>query len=649
MSLAYRHILLFLQLMIFSVVSEAQISDTLLLQQVEIFASTEQLHEKALIQKIDKTVLQAKSLNTVADLLQQNSGIFIKDYGPGSLATASFRGTTASHTKVLWNGVPINAPNNGQVDFNRLPVFFVDEAQLARGAQSASLHGGLGGLVMLNNQSAFNQGFQIELKQAVGSFNSYGTYADISLSLKNLHLRSRIFRASSQNDFEYLNTAPIPAQKMKQEKADFLDRGFLQEIHWQKRRSLLSFISWSQWNNRNLPPIMTNLERGGNPEERQDDRFHRNILSYKYFWSKASLELKSSYFAEYQHYFIRTTSNYGSYETVSQIDSKNNLHFWQQEINFTQAFGTNWELNATNIISRQAAFSTSYENKKQRDQYALRVKMIYQDEKGHLLEFGAHQDDLDGKLMVLSPFAHFTANIPGTKRWHYSVGLSRNYNAPSLNDLYWYPGGNPNLLAEKALQSDFLLQYKLKQENYAISVSAGLYASHVEDWIQWRPTENRYWVPENISKVFARGAELFFKSKYKQGKLKHNLQINYTFTRTTDESPLAQIENTQGRQLIYIPKHQANAAYRLYWNQWFFSYTVVFTGKRNTSLNENEFYGFALPAYTLHHLSLSKTWKNFSADFQLNNIFDKNYQAIRWRAMPGRNFTIALSYQFKKK
>jgi outer membrane cobalamin receptor len=46
---------------------------------------------------------------------------------------------------------------------------------------------------------------------------------------------------------------------------------------------------------------------------------------------------------------------------------------------------------------------------------------------------------------------------------------------------------------------------------------------------------------------------------------------------------------------------------------------------------------------------LSKTWKNFSADFQLNNIFDKNYQAIRWRAMPGRNFTIALSYQFKKK
>ena len=649
MRIAFRQILLLLQLMIFSLASKAQLPDTLLLQQVEVVASSDQSSEMALIHSIDQTILQTKSINTVADLLQQHSGIFIKDYGPGSLATASFRGTAASHTKVIWNGVPVNAPNNGQVDFNRLPVFFVDEAQLARGAQSASQQGGIEGSVMLNNQSSFNQGFQFELKQALGSFSSFGTYADVSWSQRNLHIRSRIFRNSSQNDFEYLNTAPIPARKMKQEQADFFDRGFLQELHWQKGGGLLSFISWNQWNNRNLPPIMTNLERGGKPIERQDDRFHRNILSYKYFWTKASLEFKSSYFAEYQHYFLRTTSNYGSYETVSQIDSRNNLQFWQQEINFTQSLGKRWELRASNFINRQTAFSTSYENKKQRDQFAMNIKMIYQDKKGHVLEFGAHQDDLNGKLMVLSPFAQYTANIPAAKRWRYAIGVSRNYNGPSLNDLYWYPGGNPNLLAEKALQSDFLLQYELKREKIKVFVSAGIYASQIEDWIQWRPTAHRYWIPENISKVFARGVELFFKSVYKSGKIKHELQLNYAFTRTTDESLLAQIENTQGRQLIYIPKHQANAVYRLDWNNWRFAYIVVYTGERTTSLNEHEFYGFALPAYTLHHLSLSKQWKSFSAEFQLNNIFDKDYQAIRWRAMPGRNFAFALSYHFKSK
>lgn len=626
--------------------SGAQSLDTLQLQQVEVVASSALDTDNLSVQKIDQAVLKVNKINTIANLLQQNSIVFIKDYGPGSLATASFRGTTANHTQVLWNGVPVNAPNNGQVDFNRLPVFFVDEAQLARGAQSASQQGGFGGLIMLNNQSVFNEGFQLDLKQAVGSFNSLGSYADFSWSNNKVQLRTRIFRTSSENDFEYLNTAPIPAKKMKQQQADFVDKGVLQEFHWQKGQSILSFYSWHQWNDRNLPPIMTNLERGGNPEERQDDRFHRNILSYKSYWPRASLEFKAAWFAEYQNYFLRTTSNYGGYETVSLIESKNNLQFWQQEINFSQELGSYWTLETSTLISRQTAFSTYFDSKKQRDQLALRLKMSYQHEKGHLLELGAHQDDTDGQLMAFSPFAHFSATIPGAERWHYAVGISKNYHAPSLNDLYWYPGGNQNLMAEKALQADFSLRHEIRQERYQIAITAGLYASRISDWIQWRPTAYRYWVPENISMVFARGAELFLKAGFSHGKFRHSLQMNYAFTRTTDESPLAQIDNTQGRQLIYIPMHHANALYQLNFNDWQISYTVVYTGERNTSLNENEFYGFALPAYTLHHGSLMKSWKHFSASLQLNNIFNKDYQAIRWRAMPGRNFAIALSYHF---
>ncbi|MDD4374662.1 MAG: TonB-dependent receptor plug domain-containing protein [Bacteroidales bacterium] len=616
------------------------------LQQVEVVAAHNQNANILSIQKIDQAILKVNKISTIANLLQQNSIVFIKDYGPGSLATASFRGTTANHTQVLWNGVPVNAPNNGQVDFNRLPVFFVDEAQLARGAHSASQQGGFGVLVMLNNQSVFKEGYQLDLKQAVGSFQSLGSYADFSWSNRKIQLRTRVFRTSSKNDFEYLNTAPIPARIMKQQQADFVDKGFLQEFHWQKGQSILSFYSWHQWNDRNLPPIMTNLERGGNPEERQDDRFHRNILSYKSYWPKASLEFKAAWFAEYQNYFLRTTSNYGNYETVSLIDSENNIQFWQQEINFRQEFGNHWTLETATSISRQTAASTYYENKKRRDQLALKLKMIYQDERGHLLEIGAHQDDTDGRLMIFSPFAHFSADIPGTERWRYALGISRNYHAPSLNDLYWYPGGNANLLTEKALQADFSLRHKITRESFQIATSAGVYASHISDWIQWRPTAYRYWIPENVSRVFARGAELFLKAGFSHGKLKHMLQLNYAFTRTTDESPLAQYDNTQGRQLIYIPMHHANAHYQLYFKKWQFTYTVVYTGERNTSLNENEFYGFALPAYTLHHCSLLKTWRHLSASFQMNNIFDKDYQAIRWRAMPGRNFAISLSYHF---
>jgi len=641
----------FLFLLIFSSQADeitAQISDTLQLEQVEVKAKPIQ-HNNHLLQPVDNSILELNNIRTFADILQRNSSIFIKDYGPGSLATASFRGTTANHTKVLWNGVPVNAPNNGQVDFNRLPVFFIDEAALARGAQSASMQGGFGGAVMLNNKVSFGNGIAVDVQQAIGSFSSYGTYADISWSDRKLQLRTRIFRNSSKNDFDYLNTAPIPAKVMKQEQADFIDRGLLQEVHWQTGKGLFSFLSWNQWNDRNLPPIMTNLERGGKPVEKQDDRFHRNMLSYKYFWPKASLTFKSAYFAEFQHYFLQTTSNYGSYETVSRIDSENNISYWQQEINFRQELSPGWTIEAGNIISRQTAFSTHYENKQQRDQMLLKLKLEYHNDKNQLFTIGAHQDNLDGTFMIFSPFAKYSAPFPVIDNLSYTLGMSRNFHAPSLNDLYWYPGGNPNLQAEKAVQADFLLNYVIEEKPVNLSIAGGVYVSEIQDWIQWRPTAHRYWVPENISKVYARGAELFIKSDFAFGKVQNSINFNYTYSRTTDESTLARIENTQGRQLIYIPLHHANLVYKLQFKNWQLVYTIVYTGKRNTSLNEQEFYGFALPAYALHHFSINKAWKSFSISFQINNLLDKDYQAIRWRAMPGRNFSFALRYQVNKK
>lgn len=626
---------------------EAQTQDTLLLEQVEVTASALKNNTERLQQTIDLEIIAAHQTHTMAELLQQNSQVFIKDYGPGSLATASFRGTTASHTQVLWNGVAVNSPNHGQVDFNRLPVFFVDEAQLAYGARAAVQQGGFGGVVAINNKSNFNEGFKLTAKQAFGSFKSFGTYLDFSWSNAKFDLRTRVFRASSDNDFEYLNTAPIDPRKMKQQDADFLDRGFLQEFHWQIGGGVMSFTSWNQWNDRNLPAIMTNIDRGGNPEERQDDRFHRNILKYKYFWNKASLEIKTAFFNEQQHYFLRTTSNYGDFATVSLIDSRNDINYWQNSVVFEQAIGKRWQLISKVDISKQSAFSTNYEDEKFRNQLSVQLEAVYKSDKGNSLQFGAHQDDVDGTSMIFSPYIIYTGLLQFVDDLKFTTGVSRNFRLPGLNDLYWHPGGNPDLKAEEASQIDFSLQYEKRWSKASIAINTGLYASDINDWIQWRPTAYRYWIPENISHVFARGAEFSLIGKMNAGSFSHQLHFNYAFTRTTDESRVAQLENSQGRQLIYIPVHHANILYKIGFKSWEFQYSVVFTGARNTSLNKEEFYGFQLPAYTLHHLAVTKNWNNFGFEMRINNLLDKDYQAIKWRAMPGRNFSFALSYQFK--
>ena len=79
---------------------------------------------------LDTTVLRENITNSLADVLSQNSSIFIKSYGRGTLATASFRGTAPSHTQVTWNGMKMNSPMLGMVDFSLIPSYLIDDAAL---------------------------------------------------------------------------------------------------------------------------------------------------------------------------------------------------------------------------------------------------------------------------------------------------------------------------------------------------------------------------------------------------------------------------------------------------------------------------------------------------------------------------------------
>ena len=80
--------------------------------------------------EIDTAVLHESISLSMADILSHNSTVFIKQYGRGTEATASFRGTAPEHTQVLWNGMRITSPVMGMTDFSMIPAHFVDEAEL---------------------------------------------------------------------------------------------------------------------------------------------------------------------------------------------------------------------------------------------------------------------------------------------------------------------------------------------------------------------------------------------------------------------------------------------------------------------------------------------------------------------------------------
>ena len=132
----------------------------------------------------DSTALKENVALSMADVLAYNSSVFVKSYGRATLSTVAFRGTSASHTQVSWNGMRINNPMLGMTDFSTIPSFFVDRASLLHGSSSVTeAGGGLGGLVKLGTAPDMPEGFGLAYIQGIGSFRTFDEFGRITFQL----------------------------------------------------------------------------------------------------------------------------------------------------------------------------------------------------------------------------------------------------------------------------------------------------------------------------------------------------------------------------------------------------------------------------------------------------------------------------------
>jgi iron complex outermembrane receptor protein len=650
-------------LFVLSITVSAQ-NDTIMLENIEISASyiNNKVQQKTMERKIDTAIMKRLKTVSLSQLLIQHSPVFIKTNGPGGTASASFRGTTASHTLVLWNGFQLNSPTLGEVDFSMIPVFFTDEVSLQWGSKTSANSGGLGGVVNIANSQKFNEELILDVRQTYGSFNTWGSYLTVGYSAKNFIARVKAYRNSSDNDFTYINIATIPHQEMKQKNADFVDYGFMPEIQVRLKNSLLSFVSWNQFSHRNYPQIMPNVFN--NTKEYADNDFSRNVLSYKYYWNTGRVEMKTAYFHEVQTYFLESYTSNGN--PVTQNNSLNKSNVFRQIIDLQQDLYKSWKLYAKMQWDNENVTSSNYDPMPEHVEgrlvesvvstgsttggktrnilsfYAAIDGKIYKDLD---LRMTLRNDIVDDKSVGFFPTATLTYRMPLVKGLSFNAGYSHNYRNPTLNDLYWNPGGNENLKGENGKTVDFDINYLYENLNFNLDLRTGLYYSKVKDWIQWVPTTYRYWMPKNVSEVMAQGAEFHLKANYRYALWNFTLSGNYVYSHTTDESEYAQQYDSDGKQLIYIPKHHANAFAEVRWKTWNLNYTFEFTGKRTTSMNDNDFFAYDLPYYTLHHLSLGKQLNKIRLEFRINNLTDNGYQTVLWRAMPGRSYEVYLEFK----
>ena len=317
---------------------------------------------------------------------------------------------------------------------------------------------------------------------------------------------------------------------------------------------------------------------------------------------------------------------------------------------FSHKFARGWSVKSDLSFSRDIINSNNYESLKTREKYDFLFKISKDFNSRYIIDLILRQQYVDNKFNPTTPYLGFLIKPISNSDLFLRISANMNYNLPSLNDLYWYPGGNIELLPEKGIQMDIGFNYsKSFTKKINIELDLNYFNSEISNWIQWVPGDYRYWTARNIELVKSQGIESSLSIDGNMNKIFYKLSMQYAYTKSTNESEKAEEGGYAGRQLIYVPLHSANVFLHLKYRNFVLHWNSRFTGERNTSLDESSSYSNTLPAFSVSNASLGKEFRlnkySFELKFKINNIFNNSYQTILWRPMPGTNYEISLSFK----
>lgn len=626
----------------------------------------------AQVTKLDSAALKENIALSMADVLTFNSGIFVKSYGRATLSTVAFRGTSPSHTQVTWNGMKIGNPMLGMTDFSTIPSYFIDQASLLHGATSVNeTGGGLGGLVKLGTIPDAPDGIHAMFVQGVGSFSTFDEFLRVTYGNEHWSSSMRVVYSSSPNDYTYTNHDKkiniydddhnIIGQyhpKERNKSGAYKDFHALQEVYYDDLKgNRFGMNAWYINSNRELPLLSTDYSNSVEFENRQREHTFRGILSWAHSGDGWSTDLRGGYVHTWMAYdYKRDVGGGGGMATMTRSRSRVNTFYGQGEsMIFTR--------------DRKWLFTANF-SAHQHSVYSADRNIILQDGDKAIVGYDKSRTELSGSVSVKwQPLARLGMSVVVREemfgdRWAPLIpaffidgiishvgnltvraSVTKNHRFPTLNDLYFLPGGNPDLKNEEGLTYDCGLSFDVgKRGVYALDGSVSWFDSHIDNWILWLPTTKGFFSPRNVKRVHAYGIEV-----------KSNLSLqlhrdwlldlngSYSWTPSINRgAPMSQADKSVGKQLPYVPKHSASLTGRMSWRTWSFLYKWAFYSQRFTmSSNEYTLSGH-LPAYFMSNISLgkgvAKRWADLDFKLTVNNLFNEDYLSVLSRPMPGINF-----------
>ncbi len=558
----------------------------------------------------DSLLLQNKP--SLISALNFNTPIYFKENGLGMVASPSFRGTNASQTAVLWNGININSRFNGQTDFNTINTGSYDAINVRGGGGSVIYGtGAIGGTVHLTNEIDFEKEFSNRIYLGYGSFNTYDARYQLTAANKNWSTKISFSRNQSDNDFEYIDA------DRKNINGEFYNNSLNAVFGYRfNKNNTLKFYSEVFESERHFSLIRPSENR-----TKYEDVSVKNLLEWGVSGRKISSIVRLAYLNEEYKYYPNIKTDSFTFGEANTVIGK---------YDFTYDFSEKIKLNT--ILSHEytdGKGSSIPQNERNISSAALLLKHLVNEKWSYELATRKEiTNDYESPLLF-----SVGTGYSFTDFYRLKLNISKNFRIPTYNDLYWETGGNLDLAAEEAMQYELGNEFQFN--NFKITFTG--YYNDIRHMINWVPGSDGYWTPRNIDEVETYGGEFLLNFKKQFGQ--HLLAVNATNAYTVSKNKKTE------KQLIYVPYHKATGSVYYAFQEVFIETQALYNGEVFTRSDNNARYN--LDAYWLWNAGLGyHISKNFILGSKVRNLLNTDFQNVEDRRMPGTNYTIYLTLNF---
>ncbi len=607
--------------------------------------------------QLQKNDIEQSSAKTLGEIIGTRSGIFVKDYGGSGIKTISQRGLGTEHTVILMNGMRISSMQNGVTDLGMFPLEEIEMLEIAQGGYSALVGAdAIGGVLNLVTIPVAKEN-KFRMATSFGSFGSEEFSTSATLNFDNINIQAGLGQQQSRGNFPFAFSNGSLSYDLERKNVDMRAKyGNLQTSIVFQPDELIHIAGYLYESERGIGGLIVGPVNNSKARQADDEgvlQIHYNRLMSK----TTTIGLHAQLHHQYERY-NDPLLNVGG-KPLDNYFKNNELRF---EPNYFYRKDSSISITIGGEVVKTIGEGNVLNNTIERNQYAayLQSDLNFTINSDYLSKFEliptVRYDVISSLLNSFNPQIEtrlmFNKISFLESELTLRMNISKNFRTPTFNELYWKGGGgigNPDLNGERATNVDGgMVWHFVFLGNHSLSVT--YYHISMEDRIVWTAAGYGIVTPKNIRSVSSNGFETSYHGRFYKDMFV--VDANYTNGSSIKRSEEYVGDPTTNNQLPFIPEEMMNIGITV--RQEFDESIITqagltishqFIGYRFTTEDNSNF----LPGYRLtdanvrFKVHLGRVFMNMK--FEVENIFNQEYQIMPAYPMPGRSYRFSFSVE----